>query len=78
MANTGSTQRLPLIPELIRALEAAYHDRQNTELRTTARERALAYDHKLVFEQYMKPALLSFSESAQAETDRLQPVKVAQ
>jgi glycosyltransferase involved in cell wall biosynthesis len=78
MAFTGATQRIPLIPEIVRALEAAYHDRHNTELRQAAREGTARYDSHLVFEQYMKPALIKFEQSMIESSARLQPVKVAQ
>lgn len=53
----GATQRLPFIPELVRALEAAYQRRGDEALRREARAGALAYDADAVFERYMIPAV---------------------
>lgn len=50
----GALQRLPDIGEIALALEAA---EANEFSRDEAREGALAYDYKVVYEQYMKPAI---------------------
>ncbi|GAB4528784.1 MAG: hypothetical protein OHK0046_48070 [Anaerolineae bacterium] len=47
----------PRISDAVMALEAAYTARGDTRLREQAREKALAYDFRTVYQTYMKPAL---------------------
>jgi glycosyltransferase involved in cell wall biosynthesis len=53
----GATQRLPLLPEVIRALDLAHRQRGDLRLRDEARRGALGYDAEAVFQRYLRPAL---------------------
>lgn len=53
----GATQRLPIIPKVIEALEASYQKRDDGAFRAQARAGVMMYDADAVFENYMKPAI---------------------
>lgn len=76
MYTPGATQRIPLIPQLVTALEAAYQDRFNKELRAAAREGALRYDVKTVAAQYMLPALETVAMNLAEKANRLTPMEI--
>lgn len=52
----GAMHKLPLIPKVIEALEAAYAQRQTTD-RAKVRENVIGYDVDTVYKTYMRPAL---------------------
>lgn len=55
----GSHWFRPRPSEIVKALEWAYDNRGNEALRIQAREFALGYDHRLVWQQFMKPAIMA-------------------
>lgn len=57
MSSPGVLQCIPHIDQLFLALEKAYDNRDNTELRTKCREFALQFDANIVYDKYMAPAL---------------------
>lgn len=56
---TGQLWHVPTLDSLARALACAYepYDDEDDTYRMAARENALAYDHRVVLERYMLPAL---------------------
>lgn len=66
----GSHWARPRVSEIVRALEWAYENRENETLRQQSREFALQYDHRLVWQQYMKPAIMAQVEANEARDNR--------
>jgi glycosyltransferase involved in cell wall biosynthesis len=65
----GAEQAWPRVSEILKALEWAYEQRGNTDLREQARAGALDYDARRVFERY---ALPTFRMMAQGNADMVQ------
>lgn len=64
-------QALRLPPsKIVTQLEAAYEARGDTRIRKQAREFALNYDHRKVWQQYMKPALIRLAEETRERETR--------
>jgi hypothetical protein len=72
----GATQRIPAVPMVLQALEQAYEKRGDQGMREAARAGALQYDHKVVFEKYMIPALEKMDAAKQAERERAKIVVI--
>lgn len=65
----GSWQLRPDVPDIAEALEAAYEARDDDAFAVSARDKALAYDAEVVFNDYMLPAL----QEAQERFDARKP-----
>lgn len=63
----GMLHRIPIIPKVVEALEAAYQQRGSEQLRKSAIAGAADYDADLVFERHMLPALAKIEVGVKAE-----------
>jgi glycosyltransferase involved in cell wall biosynthesis len=72
----NSYQYLPHADAVLEALEVAYANRNDTALRSTAREFAMQYDADEVTSTYWRPALERMAESLASDDKPLPPVEV--